>query len=791
MVNRIVNGYQRTMYFVLLVFPTALYAQTDIKDYKRKMHTISGYVTDESSGENLLGANIYDKISQTGTTTNEFGFYSITLPEGKVNLQISYIGYQTYMKTLDVSSTLKLNIALQTNQKLDEVVVYGDRTKTGVNSTHMGAINIPMEQLRGIPAVLGEADIMKTIQMMPGVQSGAEGSSGIYVRGGGPDENLILLDGVPLYNVDHLFGFFSVFTPESVKKVDLYKGSFPARFGGRLSSVVDVRTNDGDMRRFHGTLGVGLLSAKLQFEGPIVKDRTSFNISARRSYIDVLTHPFMKGKDQFSYYFYDFNAKVNHKFNDKHRLFLSLYSGTDKFSIKNQEDLKNYQSKDENNLRWGNTVAALRWNYVISPVLFSNTTVAYTEYRYQSINKTSQQDGSYRSDYNSGIKDWTYNLDFDYRPLPKHHIKFGINYLYHSFKPESLTGKIRNSADGTDKDFNSSLDSKVYAHEATLYAEDDFDISDRLSINAGLNLSLFHVQKRSYFSLQPRLSARLQLNRNVALKASYTQMNQNIHLLSNYTMTMPTDLWVPATKNIRPMKAHQYSLGMYYTGIHGWELSVEGYYKNVNNVLEYKDGAALMGSAYNWESKVEMGKGRSMGVEFMVQKKIGKTTGWLAYTLAKSDRKFPSGSINDGRWFPYKYDRRHNISLTVNHKFSEKIDMGASWEFRTGGTTTIGEQSTIVIRPGNDLTPPLVDYVGQRNNYRMPSSHQLSIGVNFHKKTKHGVRTWNISLFNVYNAMNPTFLFRDPKDENGNRRDVLKKVTILPLIPSVTYTYKF
>lgn len=791
MVNRIVNEYQRTMYFVLLVFPTALYAQTDIKDYKRKMHTISGYVTDESSGENLLGANIYDKISQTGTTTNEFGFYSITLPGGKVNLQISYIGYLTYMKTLDVSSTLKLNIALQTDQKLDEVVVYGDRTETGVNSTHMGAINIPMEQLRGIPAVLGEADIMKTIQMMPGVQSGAEGSSGIYVRGGGPDENLILLDGVPLYNVDHLFGFFSVFTPESVKKVDLYKGSFPARFGGRLSSVVDVRTNDGDTRRFHGTLGVGLLSAKLQFEGPIVKDRTSFNISARRSYIDVLTRPFMKGKDQFSYYFYDFNAKVNHKFNDKHRLFLSLYSGTDKFSIKNQEDLKNYQSKDENNLRWGNTVSALRWNYVISPVLFSNTTVAYTEYRYQSINKTSQQDGSYRSDYNSGIKDWAYNLDFDYRPLPKHHIKFGMNYLYHLFKPESLTGKIWNGVNGTDKDFNSSLDSKVYAHETTLYAEDDLDISDRLSINAGLNLSLFHVQKKSYFSLQPRLSARLQLNRNVALKASYTQMNQNIHLLSSYTMTMPTDLWVPATKNIRPMKAHQYSLGMYYTGIHGWELSLEGYYKNVNNILEYKDGAALMGSAYNWESKVEMGKGRSMGVEFMVQKKIGKTTGWLAYTLAKSDRKFPPGNINDGRWFPYKYDRRHNISLTVNHKFSEKIDMGASWEFRTGGTTTIGEQSTIVVRPGDDLTPPLVDYVGQRNNYRMPSSHQLSIGVNFHKKTKHGVRTWNISLFNVYNAMNPTFLFRDPKDENGNRRDVLKKVTILPLIPSVAYTYKF
>lgn len=788
MMNKITNSYQRKICFAFVIFPIILGAQTSVQGNK---HTISGYVTDETSGESLLGANIYDKISQMGTTTNEFGFYSITLPEGKSELQFSYIGYQTRIKTLDVSLNLKLNMFLRTNQELDEIAVYGNRPTTGINASRMGAISIPMEQLKGIPAVLGEVDIMKIIQMMPGVQSGAEGSSGIYVRGGGPDENLILLDGIPIYNVDHLFGFFSVFTPESVKKVDLYKGGFPARFGGRLSSVVDVRTNDGDMRKYHGTLGIGILSAKLQFEGPIVKDRTSFNIFARRSYIDAIARPFMKEKDQFSYYFYDFNAKVNHIFNDKHRLFLSVYSGTDKFSIEEQEDTKKDQSKDENSLRWGNTVAALRWNYVISPVLFSNTTVAYTEYRYQSINKTSQKDGSYRSDYNSGIKDWTYSLDFDYRPLAKHDIKFGMNYLYHLFKPESLSGKIQNSSDNMDKDFKSLFDAEVYAHEATLYVEDDFNISNRVSINAGVNLSLFHVQKKSYLSLQPRLSARFQLSRSVVLKASYTQMNQNIHLLSSYTMTMPTDLWVPATKNIRPMKANQYSVGIYYTGIPGWEFSAEGYYKNVNNVLEYKDGAALMGSAYNWESKVEMGKGRTMGVEFMAQKKVGNTTGWLAYTLARSDRKFPSGSINDGKWFPYKYDRRHNISLTVNHKFTEKIDIGASWEFHTGGTTTIGRQSTIVVRPGDDFTPPLVDYVAQRNNYRMPSSHQLSVGINFHKKTKHGIRTWNISLYNVYNAMNPTFLFRDTKDENGNRRNVLKKVTILPFIPSVTYTYKF
>jgi outer membrane cobalamin receptor len=643
---------------------------------------------------------------------------------------------------------------------------------------------------------------MKTVQMMPGVQAGTEGSAGVYVRGGGADENLILLDGVPLYNVDHLFGFFSVFTPDAIKKVSLFKGSFPARFGGRLSSVIDVRTNDGDMHNYHGTIGVGILSSKLQFEGPIVKGRTSFNISGRRSYWDLVAKPFMSKKDKFGYYFYDLNAKINHRFNDRSRLFISLYNGKDKMDTEFKEEDSDYTTKDKGDLHWGNFLSAVKWNYQITSKLFSNTTVAYTHYKFninsQYYERSVSEDfeNNYSSDYSSGIKDLAFDMDFDYRPLPDHHIKFGGGYLHHRFQPEVQTSRIKYNEKGTatDTTYSSMSDSRIRAHEANIYMEDELSIGKRFSANLGFHLSLFNVSDKTYTSFQPRISARYQLTDDIALKASYTKMSQYIHLLSSYTITMPTDLWVPATSQIKPMQSHQFSAGGYYTGFKGLELSVEAYYKDMRNVLEYKDGASFLGSSHNWESKVEMGKGRAMGIEFMLQKKVGKTTGWLAYTLAKSDRKFAGDGINDGKRFPYRYDRRHHLNAVVNHKFSDKIDIGASWEFYTGGTTTISEESTAIICPdkGSNTYIKEVDYIGNRNNYRMPSSHRLNVGINFNKKTKRGMRTWNISVYNVYNAMNPTFIYRtiEPQDEGGEKA-ILKKVTILPFIPSVSYIYKF
>lgn len=799
------------------------------KPNKRRF-TVSGYMTDATSSETLIGANILDSHSHQGTTTNAYGFYSITLPEGEVELNYSYLGYNTHPSAFTLTRETVLNVQMRDNTRLQEVVVLSNKSESGIIATHMGANEIPIAQIKHTPSILGEADLMKTIQLMPGVQAGVEGSAGLYVRGGGPDQNLILLDGVPVYNVDHLFGFFSVFTPEAVKKVTLFKSSFPARFGGRLSSVVDVRTNDGDMKKYHGTISIGLLTSKINFEGPIIKDRTSFSVSARRSYVDLLMKPFMPKDEKMSFYFYDINAKINHKFSDRDRLFFSFYNGKDHFmsGIKEFGDNGEQTADDKWKMNWGNTIASARWNHLFNSKLFSNTTVAYSHYNLlmssASHYKYAMQENDYNSNYKSGIRDWSYRIDFDYNPVPNHHIKFGAGYLYHRFQPEVSTSRIKNKENSSttlDTIYNNQANSQIYAHEVSAYVEDNFDLTSSLRINAGVHFSLFHVQKKSYFSVQPRLSLRYQLLRDVSLKASYTQMNQYTHLLSSTPIAMPTDLWVPVTNKIKPMKAHQYSLGAYYTGILGWEFSVEGYYKSMKNVLEYKEGVSFFGSSTGWEDKVEMGLGRSMGIEFMAQKNIGKTTGWVAYTLAKSDRKFSKGGINNGERFPYKYDRRHNISLTVNHKFNERIDIGASWTFATGGTATLAEEVTNVIRPGDGSNngygsflpmPPTrsssynyssekeTDYIAHRNNYRFPSSHRLNLGINFNKKTRHGIRTWNISIYNAYNAMNPTFIYRETKPESHLQPDgsliwtskpYIKKTTILPCIPSITYTYKF
>ena len=706
--------------------------------------TISGYVTDGTSSETLIGTNIIESHQNQGTTTNPYGFYSITLPEGETELRFSYLGYTTEAHHFTLSQDTLLNIRMQGNTQLQEVVIVSDKTETGTVATQMGSIEIPMTQIKNTPSILGEADVMKAIQLMPGVQAGVDGSAGLYIRGGSPDQNLILLDGTPVYNVDHMFGFFSVFTPEAVKKVTLFKSSFPARFGGRLSSVIDVRTNDGDMQKYHGTLSIGLLTSKINLEGPIVKGKTSFNISAR-------------------------------------------------------------------------------WNYIFNNRLFSNTTVSYNNYLFDvnsyNNNKYANSMGAsiinrYSADYRSGINDWSYQIDFDYNPSPTHHIKFGTGYIYHRFRPEVMTSKIsEKTGDKVDRDttYHSIANSRIYGHELSAYLEDNIKVNDRLRLNLGLHFSLFQVQKQSYFSLQPRVSARYQLGKDVTLKASYTQMSQYVHLLSSMPIAMPTDLWVPVTKKIKPMRSHQYSLGGYYTGIEGWEFSVEGYYKDMYNVLEYKEGVSFFGSSAGWENKVEMGKGRSAGIEFMAQKTLGRTTGWLSYTLSKSDRQFAKGGINNGERFPYKYDRRHNINLTINHKFNERIDIGASWVFYTGGTSTIPEEKTAVIRPSDStnngfgggygygdyfdsgITSPTIgeaSYVEHRNNYRLPASHRLNVGVNFNKKTKHGMRTWNISLYNAYNAMNPTFVYRSTS-KNDPYKPIIKKYTILPLIPSFTYTYRF
>jgi hypothetical protein len=764
---------------------------------KRK-YTISGYVTDKESSETLIGANVFELNHQQGTATNSFGFYSVTLPEGDAQISYSYIGYLPRKDHFVLRKDTLINIKLSSNNQLHEVVVTA-KDETGILATGMGAIDIPVEQIKHTPTLLGESDMLKTIQLMPGVQSGMSGSAGLYVRGGNADENLILLDGIPVYKVDHVFGFFSVFTPEAMKKVTFFKGSFPARFGGRLSSVIDVRTKDGDMNAYHGNVSIGLLSSRFNIEGPIVKNKTSFCITARRSYLDLMARPFMDSDSRFSYYFYDVNAKINHRFSDKDRLYLSFYQGSDKFHEGDNYD-ESYASgekskeHDDVNMRWGNAISSLRWNHVFSDQLFCNTTVAYNHYgvhlkdSYNAKSQTTTEKCS--SIYETNIKDWNFQMDFDYNPVPQHHIKFGGEYLYHDFCPEVTRSKAYLKIDGvaTTDTVYKSPERNVYAHEATFYAEDNWKIGDRLQADLGICSSLFSVQKKFYHSFQPRISFRYQWLKDVVLKAAFTQMTQYVHLLTSMPISMPTDLWVPVTKKINPMKSYQYTVGGYYTGIKNWEISTEAYYKNMHNVLEYKDGASFIGFSSNWDDLVEMGKGRAYGIEFMIQKKAGKDTGWLSYTLAKSDRKFSEGGINGGERFPYTYDRRHTLNLVYNHKFSERLDLDATWMFYTGGTATIGTKKSSIIVPDDDYNSEQdINYVPHRNNYRLPSSHTLSIGLNFRKKLKHGgLRTWNVSFYNAYNAMNPTVVYHDE-----DKTMKLTKFTLLPCIPSVTYSYSF
>lgn len=792
-------------------------------------YTISGYITDKETGEQLISATVFDELSAKGNATNNFGFFSLTLPKGEVSLAFSYIGYQPEKQSFVLQRDTVVNIQLTLQNVLQEVTVVGHRSETGVRGSQMSAVEVPISQIKNIPSLLGENDIIKALQLLPGVQSGTEGSAGLYVRGGGPDENLLLLDGIPLYNVNHMMGFFSVFNSDALKNVTLYKGSFPARFGGRLSSVVDVRMKDGDDKKISGTASIGTLSAKFQVEGPIVKEKTTFNVSLRRTYFDILAQPLIKyaarqEEDDTNYgggyYFYDINAKFTHKFSDRDRLYLSIYTGDDAMHTKMRTKSANsstYESKEwqKMNWGWGNLVTSLRWSRVVGSKLFMNTTAAFTRYRSdlkmgyedQYVDKSVTPHKTSKSEialkYDSGIHDWTAKVDFDYTPGPSHDIKFGTNYTYHTFSPDVSSIKVNDTDPNTQKIDTIVGSPKVYAHETMSYIEDNIALGELFKVNLGVHFSSFHVQKENYFSVQPRAGMRVMLGENFSAKAGYAYMNQYIHLLSNSSVSLPTDLWVPVTKKIKPMSSHQYSAGLFYTVPHVADFSVEGYYKTMDNLLEYKDGASFMGASSNWEDKVSMGRGVAYGVEFLAQRSFGNTSGWLGYTWSKADRIFdrPGHEINYGKVFPAKYDRRHDVSLTLMHKFSDRFDISGSWVYSTGNAATFGYQSYRTVPAPNyqesHYALQSVTYVESRNNFRYNNYHRMDLGVNFHKTTRRGwKRTWNISVYNVYNQLNPFFVYPSSKTEQtgpseSRSKTVLKQVSIFPVLPSVTYVVRF
>lgn len=773
--------------------------------------TISGYVTDIESGESLIGAGVLSGgEAKTGVSTNEFGWYNVSLREGRTTIEYHYVGYEPRTIAFDLNKDTVINVTLSPSTTLSEAVVVA-RNNAGIRSTNMSALDVPISQVIKSPTLFGESDIIKFLQMLPGVQGGMEGTTGIHVRGGSQDENLVMLDGIPIYNIDHVLGIFSVFTPEAVKKVTFYKGAFPARYGGRISSIVDVRTNDGNLKETHGVVSVGMLTSRVHVEGPLKQDKTSFSLSFRGMHT-LFYQPFiklaMKDEAKANFYFYDANAKFSHKFDDRNRLYLGVYNGWDNLTVDDLYDEGSgsegtfSKSADKYRIGWGNTIAAMRLNHIFSSTLFSNTTVAFNNYRMSIENKYNNSYGTqyindYSYKYKSGITDGSARMDFEWTPNSSNSVRFGGEYTFHTFKPEtsSFTNKaVEGGTVQADSTYNELDGRKLRGHEASAFIEDDIFIGERLSFNPGLHYTAFYTDGKFYNSLQPRLSARMDLGKGYAVKAAYSRMAQYVHLLTSSDISLPTDLWVPITKNIKPVIGDHYSIGAYYSGLKGWEFSLEGYYKKTKNIVEYQDGATVMGTSANWYDKVSMGEGRSYGAEIFVQKTLGKTTGFVSYTLSKSDRIFRDGMVNNGRWYPYKYDRRHNLVVSVFHKFSDRVDVAGNFVFTTGGTTTVPTRQIVAIAP--DGTSTYDDYVPYKNNYRLPCSHRLNLGVNLHKQKRHGERIWNFSIYNVYNAMNPNLVYSDT-DYNAEEGNVttntirIKKITLLPFMPSISYTFKF
>ena len=889
---------------------------------KPRQVTISGFVRDKTSAESLVGASVYEVNSLSGVAANTYGFFSLSLPVpsgsdgAPVRLQASYIGYESHLFTIPVlKQDTVLVIDLQPNAAIGEVLVTAlETTRQTVRSTQMGTLEVNHATIRATPTLLGEADIIRTLQLTPGVSAGTEGISGLYVRGGNSDENLFLVDGNPVYQVNHIGGFFSAFNNEAIKGMNFFKAGFPARYGGRLSSVVDVHTKEGNMKEYHGSASLGLVSGNLNLEGPIWKDRTSFNIALRRTWLDVLTAPVLaivnkknkkngerinvryggrlssvvdvhtkegnmkeyhgsaslglvsgnlnlegpiwKDRTSFNialrrtwldvltapvlaivnkknkkngerinvrYAFHDLNARIDHRFSDRSRMYLSLYNGNDVLKVESEdfaysEYTSEYRNTIDAYMRWGNLVASAGWTYAFSNKLFGKLSGFYTRYRskirYKEEDVSGKEgDSGYKYSLDettnvTGITDFGVRTSFDYRPVAAHRIRFGGDYLIHYFQPEYNRMKaLDNSLPDSMQIAKTFSDDKLWAHELAAYAEDDWSISDAFRLNVGLRFSLFNIDNRTYTGIEPRVSMRWLLSPDVSLKASYSRMNQYVHLISNSFMDLPTDSWMPVTNKLKPLVSDQISLGGYYNWNQLLDFSVEGYYKRMNNLLEYKDGYSLIPSSVSWENKMASGEGRAYGVEFMVRKQTGKTTGWVGYALAWADRQFDE--INKGRRYPSRYDNRHKLNIVVMHKLSKKVELSAAWTYSSGNYTTLSLENYY---PSDHLHQPGErpfwgngtgeDYYDQRNNYQLPAYHRLDVGINIYRPKKKGrMGVWNISIYNVYSRMNPILVYKgDVKEEAGSDdygnpnvtyRNAFKSIGIFPIIPSVSYTYKF
>lgn len=785
-------------YRIILFLVVTLLSKWSLAEDK---FTLSGYVKDATSGESLPGATVGLLELKKGVNANNYGFYSISVPKGNYQVKVSYLGYETQIISINLDKNTQLNIEmLPKNVTSKEIVIKDVRKDENVKSTEMGMHQLSMEAVKKLPVIMGEVDVLKSLQLLPGVSSAGEGQSGFYVRGGGPDQNLILLDEAVVYNTGHLFGFFSVFNGDAIKNVTLIKGTAPANYGGRLSSVVDVSMKEGNNKKYQVEGGIGLIASRLSIQGPILKNKASFMVSARRTYIDALVKPFVNKESTLSgsgYYFYDLNAKVNYVLSKKDRLYASGYFGKDVFTFKNKERTFNIE------VPWGNSTATLRWNHEFSNKLFMNTTLTYNDYQFTF--NAEQQD--FNIQLYSGIRDWSGKVDLDYYSKFNHNFKFGGIYTWHTFTPSTVSG----SAGGTELSPDQSF--RKYAHEIGIYALDEFDLGERFKINAGIRYTQFMQAgpytrytfdlndkktdsisygageiAKSYGGFEPRLNIRYTVDKNSSIKAGVAKTYQYLHLVTNNGSTLPTDIWSPSTYFVRPQEAWQYSIGYFKNFLDNKvETSVEVYYKDMKNLLEYREGY-VPSSLRDIDYDFVFGRGYAYGAEFFVNKTKGRWTGWISYTLAWTRRIFKD--LNNGLEYPAKFDQRHNISITSTYELNKKWTLSGVFVFGSGNRISLPTE-LYVIDNG------LYQNYDQLNNYSLPPYHRMDLAAIYVPKPdskKKWKGSWTFSIYNVYSRQNPYLVYLDTQGGLNTQNGVelkVKQVSIFPILPSITYNFKF
>ncbi len=775
---------------IFTFFSIALFNVQFVNAQNPKKYTLSGYVKDKENGETLIGANIYQADTKTGATTNIYGFYSITLPEGKYKITYSYIGYQDYIAdvnlTADITQDIELGAAANV---ISEVVISDKKSNENVVSNEMSLFRLDNKAISQIPVFMGESDLIKAVQLMPGVSIASEGSSAFIVRGGSADQNLILLDEATVYNPSHLMGFFSVFNSDAIKDVKLYKGDIPAANGGRLSSLLDVRMKDGNKKNFDASGGIGLISSRLTVEGPIVKDKASFIVSGRRTYAD-LFFPLFQKKDSLlsetTLYFYDLNAKINWDISAKDRIFISSYFGKDVFKFTGQD------------ISWGNNTETFRWNHIYNPKLFSNLTLLYSDYSYELASTT----GTPKFVWTSNLRDYSLKYDFTAYPNSKNTLKYGVIGTFHQFKPGEFVVTME------DTTFNFTL-KESQALEYAGYVSNDQRIGGNLTINYGIRYSFFssigeatvnrydsaynfvdtvHYGKNeiynTYSGFEPRFSLTYVLNEKSSIKAAYNRTMQYVQLASNSSGGNPLDIWFPASPNVKPQSGHQVNAG-YFRNFEkpSLETSVELFYKKMYDQVDFKDYANLLLND-RMEGELRFGDAQAYGAEFLVRRNTGKLTGWISYTLSRSERTIVG--INNNNTYLSNFDRTHNLSVVATYTITPRLSVSANWVYVSGvpATLPIGRYYF-----GNVLIPIYSD----RNEARLPAYHRMDISITLKNKNKKERRfnsEWNFSVYNVYNRKNPYSYYFETQRDNPQ---VIKsyKMSLLPIVPSITYNFNF